>query len=131
MEVNRPDRQLRRRRGKSDPVDADAAAGTVQAGKATGTPKTQDGTVEMVRSLRVARQSAVKARTQAVNAIKALLVTAPSELREQLDGLPTAALLRQAATREPGKPATPRPRRCWRCAPSPSATSTWTPRSRC
>jgi transposase len=107
VEVNRPDRQLRRRRGKSDPVDADAAARTVQAGEATGTPKTQDGTVEMVRSLRVARQSAVKARTQAVNAIKALLVTAPAELREQLDGLPTAALLRQAATLEPGKPATP------------------------
>ena len=68
VEVNRPDRQLRRRRGKSDAVDADAAARTVQAGEATGTPKTQDGTVEIVRSLRVARQTAVKARTQAVNA---------------------------------------------------------------
>ena len=107
VEVNRPDRQARRRRGKSDAVDADAAARTVQAGEATGVPKAQDGVVEMVRSLRVARQSAVKARTQAVNAVKALLVTAPDQLREQLAGLPTAALLRRAAALEPGKPATP------------------------
>jgi transposase len=89
VEVNRPDRQLRRRRGKSDSVDADAAARTVQAGEATGLPKAQDGTVEMVRALRVARQTAVKARTQAVNAIRGLLVTVPAELGEQLDGLPT------------------------------------------
>jgi transposase len=68
LEVNRPDRATRRRLGKSDPVDADAAARAVQAGEATGIPKAQDGTVEMVRSLRVARQTAVKARTQAVNA---------------------------------------------------------------
>jgi transposase len=57
MEVNRPDRAARRRRGKSDPVDADAAARTVQAGEAAGVPKTGDGTVEMTRALRVARQT--------------------------------------------------------------------------
>jgi transposase len=107
LEVNRPDRQARRRRGKSDPVDADAAARTVQAGEATGTPKTQDGTVEMVRALRVARQSAVKARTQAINSLKGLLVTAPTELREQLAGLPTIRLIGQAATLDPGPLATP------------------------
>jgi transposase len=107
LEVNRPDRQARRRRGKSDPIDADAAARAVQAGEATGVPKAQDGTVEMVRSLRVARQSAVKARTQAINAIKALLVTAPTELREQLAGLTTTKLVRQAAALDPGTLATP------------------------
>jgi transposase len=107
LEVNRPDRQARRRRGKSDPVDADAAARAVQAGEATGTPKTQDGTVEMVRSLRVARQTAVKARTQAINAIKALLVTAPDALREQLEGLTTTKLVRRAATLDPGTLTTP------------------------
>jgi transposase len=106
-EVNRPDRAARRRRGKSDPVDADAAARAVQAGEATGTPKTQDGMVEMVRSLRVARQTAVKARTQAINAIKGLLVTAPDELREQLAGLSTTKLVRQAAALDPGTLATP------------------------
>jgi transposase len=61
----------------------------------------------MIRSLRVARQSAVKARTQAINAIKALLVTAPSALREQLEDLTTAKLVRQAAALDPGPLATP------------------------
>jgi transposase len=107
LEVNRPDRATRRRRGKSDPVDADAAARTVQAGEATGVPKAQDGVVEMARALRVARQTAVKARTQAINAIKALLVTAPTELREQLAGLTTTKLVGQAAALDPGPLATP------------------------
>ena len=70
-------------------------------------PKAQNGTVEMTRALRVARPTAVKARTQAINAIKALLVTAPAELREQLDSLPTTRLVRQAATLDPGQVATP------------------------
>src|SRR5215216_2388754 len=102
LEVNRPDRAARRRHGKSDPTDADAAARAVQAGEATGTPKAQDGMVEMLRALRVARQTAVKARTQAINAIKGLLVTPPDELREQLEGLTTTRLVRQAAALDPG-----------------------------
>jgi hypothetical protein len=75
VEVNRPDRQARRRRGKSDAVDAAAAARAVQAGEATRVSKAQDGVVEMLRALRAARQTAVKARTQAVNALKGLLVS--------------------------------------------------------
>jgi transposase len=107
LEVNRPDRAARRRRGKSDPVDADAAARAVQAGEAIGLPKTQDGVVEMLRALRVARQTAVKARTQAINAIKGLLVTAPAPLREQLDGLSIPKLVEAAAGLEPGTLTTP------------------------
>jgi transposase len=107
VEVNRPDRAARRRHGKSDPVDADAAARAVQAGEATGTPKAQDGVVEMLRALRAARQTAVKARTQAINALKGLLVTAPDELREQLGGLPRAKLVGAAAALEAGLLATP------------------------
>jgi transposase len=61
----------------------------------------------MVRALRVARQSAVKARTQAINALKGLLVTAPTELREQLQGLTTPRLIRAAAALDPGPLATP------------------------
>ena len=53
------------------------------AGQATAIPKTGDSMVEMVRCLRVARATAMKARTQAANALGALLVTAPVELREQ------------------------------------------------
>jgi transposase len=130
LEVNRPDRAARRRHGKSDPVAADAAARTVQAGEATGVPKAADGAVEMVRALRAARQTAVTARTQAINALKGLLVTAPTELREQLDGLSTPKLVGAAVVLEPGTLVTRPQPRCSPCAASPGATSTSTPRSR-
>jgi transposase len=61
----------------------------------------------MIRSLRVARATAMKARTQAINALKGLLVTAPAELREQLRDLPAVRLVRTAATLEPGPVTTP------------------------
>jgi transposase len=102
VEVNRPDRQARRRRGKSDPVDAEAAARAVLAGQATAIPKAGDHLVEMVRCLRVARATAAKARTQTVNAMRALVVTAPAELREQLRELPVGRLARTAARLRPG-----------------------------
>jgi transposase len=105
VEVNRPDRQARRRRGKSDPLDAEAAARAVQAGEGA-IPKAGDGQVEMIRSLRVARATAMKAPTQAINALKGLLVTAPTELREQLGGLSAVRLVQTAAKFEPG-PVTP------------------------
>src|SRR6266568_7173495 len=60
VEVDRPDRRTRRRRGKSDAVDAEAAARAVQAGIATAQPKAGTGAMEMLRTLRVARQSAIK-----------------------------------------------------------------------
>ena len=103
VEVNRPDRQARRRRGKSDPVDAEAAARAVLAGQATAIPKTGDSMVEMVRCLRVARATAMKARTQAANALRALLVTAPVELREQLRDLDPSKLAATAARLRPGR----------------------------
>jgi transposase len=107
VEVNRPDRAARRRHGKSDPVDAQAAAKAVQAGQVTVVPKAGDGQVEMIRSLRVARATAMRARTQAINALKALLVTAPTELREQLRGLSVTRLVRAAAGLIPGKITSP------------------------
>jgi transposase len=102
LEVNRPDRQARRRRGKSDPVDAEAAARAVLAGQVTAIPKTGSHLVEMVRCLRVARGTAVKARSQAINALRALVVTAPPELREQLRELPASRLASTAARLQPG-----------------------------
>jgi transposase len=107
VEVNRPDRQARRRHGKSDSLDAQAAAKAVQAGDATVTPKAGTGQVEMIRSLRVARSTAMRARTQAINALKALLVTAPAELREQLRGLSATRLVGAAAELEPGPVTSP------------------------
>jgi transposase len=104
--VDRPDRAARRR--KADDLDAHAAARAVQAGTATGQPKAGDGKVEMIRSLRLARRSAVKARTQAANQLKALLVTAPDGLRAQLRSLPPIELVTTAARLRPDQvPATP------------------------
>jgi transposase len=108
LEVNRPDRQARRRQGRSDPLDAAAAARAVQAGRASVTPKAGTGQVEMIRSLRVARQTAMRSRTQAINALRALLVTAPAELREQLRDRSAARLVRTAAAFEPGPVSSPR-----------------------
>ena len=66
-EVIRPNRQARRRRGKSDAADAVAAAVAALSGEASGMPKSRDGATESIRALRVARAGAVKARTQAGN----------------------------------------------------------------
>ena len=65
IEVNRPDRSVRYRKGKSDPTDAEMAARGVLAGVADATPKSGEGEVEMIRMLKSTRDSAVKARTQA------------------------------------------------------------------
>ncbi|WP_435823977.1 IS110 family transposase [Kitasatospora aureofaciens] len=102
VDVDRPDRKTRRMRGKSDPIDAYAAATAVASGRATGIPKSRDGAVEAVRVLRCARRSAVKARTQAMNQIRGLLVSAPAALREQVAGLERAALIRTLARLRPG-----------------------------
>ncbi|CAN5882412.1 hypothetical protein BH23ACT10_BH23ACT10_23700 [soil metagenome] len=102
VEVDRPDRQQRRRQGKSDPTDAIAAAWAVLAENATGAPKTADGAVESIRMLRVARTSALKARTQAANQLHAIVVTAPETLRATLRPLTTAALVDHASRMRPG-----------------------------
>ncbi|MFE3476352.1 IS110 family transposase [Streptomyces bacillaris] len=102
IDVDRPDRKMRRMKGRSDPIDAYAAATAVLAGRATGTPKSRDGVVEAVRVLRIARRSAVKARTQAMNQIRGLLVSAPAMLREQVAGLDRAVLIRTLARVRPG-----------------------------
>jgi transposase len=102
VEVERPKRRHRRRKGKSDPIDAEVAARAVLAGEAVGEPKSGDGRVEMIRTLRSARHSAVKARTQAANQLQALLVTAPEELRHRLRELPTKELVASCARLRPG-----------------------------
>lgn len=90
FEVIRPRRREQYRSGKSDPIDAEAAARAVLAGTATGRPKGTDGEVEMIRALRAARRSAVKARAQAANQLKAMLITAPEGLKSELRALSTA-----------------------------------------
>ena len=108
IEVNRPDRSVRYRKGKSDPTDAEMAARSVLAGVADATPKSGEGEVEMLPMLKSARDSAVKARTQAGNQMKALVVTAPAELRETLDGLTVIALAKRCRSFRPSRVDEPR-----------------------
>ena len=57
LEVERPERRWRSSRRnvqKSDPSDAEAAARAVLAGESSGVPKSGDGEVEMIRTLRPA-----------------------------------------------------------------------------
>ncbi len=103
-EVERPKRRHRRpRNGKSDLIDAEAAARAVLAGETAGEPKSRDGRVEMIRTLRAARHSAVKARSQAANQLQGFVVTAPEELRQRLRELTTKELVAVAARLRPGK----------------------------
>jgi transposase len=93
IEVARPNRQVRRRFGKTDVIDAIAAARAVQSGEATGKPKSHDGPVEALRTLKAVQRSGNKARTQALNQMHQLLVTAPEDLRARLRPLSRKQLL--------------------------------------
>src|SRR5215212_3996895 len=59
FEVNCSNRRLRRRKGKSDTIDAEGAARAVLGGQATALPKSGTSAVEMIRRLEVARDTAV------------------------------------------------------------------------
>src|SRR5690606_10883273 len=88
VEVDRPDRKTRRTKGKSDPIDAIAAARAALSGQAAGAPKTRIGPVEAIRALRVARSGAIKARTAAFNQLHGLIITAPQPLPDELTTQP-------------------------------------------
>jgi transposase len=102
VEIDRPNRQRRRRRGKSDPQDAITAARAAQSGDACGEAKTRDGNVEAMRVLRVARFSARKARTQALNQMRSLISTAPESIRDELRHLKAGPMLDSASAYRPG-----------------------------
>lgn len=106
IEVNRPNRQDRRRRGKSDAVDAEAAARAVLNGQATVIPKSGTGPVEAVRQLRIARSGAMKARTAAANQLHSLCDTAPDAVRAQLAGLSLKKKVAIAERWRPGSAST-------------------------
>ncbi|MER5302857.1 IS110 family transposase [Streptomyces lasiicapitis] len=93
IEAPGPGRSARRRRGKSDQGDAQAAARAVLSGRACSRVKAGNGPVEVARMYNVARASAVKACTQAAIQLKAVLVTAELALREELAGLSRRALI--------------------------------------
>ncbi|MGB5755566.1 MAG: IS110 family transposase [Acidimicrobiales bacterium] len=101
VEVDRPNRQVRHRRGKTDPLDAVEAARAAQGGRAVGQAKSRDGNVEAIRVLLVARRSARSARIKALNQIRHLSFTAPDELRERFQGVSAIMLGRTAAGLRP------------------------------
>jgi transposase len=98
IEVGRPNRQVRRRYGKTDVVDAIAAARAVQSGDATATPKSHNGPVEALRALKMVQRSGRKARTQALNQLHALILTSPEDLRVKLSGGKTRTLITTCAS---------------------------------
>jgi transposase len=101
IEVDRPNRQLRRRVGKSDTIDAIEAARAALSGRASGIAKTADGDVEAIRALLVARRSGRNVRIKYLNQIRHLGFTAPDDLRERLRGVDRDRLARTAAALRP------------------------------
>ena len=97
VEIRGPNRKLRRDRGKSDTIDAEAAARAVLAGASSIEPKAGNDWVEQLRILRVARRSAIQARTQTINQMYAVVVGAPHDLHDQLHHLSRHQLLTHAA----------------------------------
>ena len=108
IEVTRPNRQLRYTQGKTDSLDAEGAARSVLSGQATARPKTQTGSSEMIRHLKIARDTGVKSRSQAMVTLKTLIINAPADLRETLDPIRgKVALIRHIAAFRPGDIDTP------------------------
>jgi len=101
IEVNATHRAVRARRGKDDPIDAEMAARKVLSGEARALAKDTTGAIESIRLLKVARESAIKARKVALVQIRDVLITAPAELREHIEaaGGPRHRLNRAAALR--------------------------------
>jgi len=95
--VSRPSRKNRRNRGKADLSDAESAARAFLGGEVTAKPRGNDASVAMIRSLRIPREALVNQRTQAINQLRALIVTAPTELRESLAGLTAKQLIERVA----------------------------------
>jgi transposase len=107
LEVNRPNRQMRYRRGKSDTVDAEAAARSALGEEASVVPKSGDNLVESIRVLRVAFTSARNSRTRVALQIRDLILTAPDQLRGVLGPLNTARRVERCARLRPGQPTDP------------------------
>ena len=107
VEVDRPNRQKRRRWGKSDPIDAEAAARAALSGEASVTPKWRDGTVEQIRVLMIARRSARMQRNQALNQLRQIVFRAPDEVRVRFKDRYKTGLVSEVAAMRPRKGSDP------------------------
>jgi transposase len=107
VEVDRPNRQKRRKVGKSDPTDALAAARAALSGEASVTPKGRNGPVEQIRVLMVARRSARQQRIQSLNQLRHLVFTAPEPIRVRFKDRYKTGLVTEAANMRPRKGSDP------------------------
>jgi transposase len=101
VEVDRPNRQARRKVGKSDPTDAVAAARAALSGTAAGIPKTRNGPVEQMRVLLVAKRSARAQRIQTLNQLRHLVFTGPEPIRVRFKDRYKTGLITEAAAMRP------------------------------
>ncbi len=107
VEVDRPNRQTRRRVGKSDPTDAVSAARAALSGSASVTPKLRNGPVEQMRILMVARRSARSQRIATLNQLRHLVFTGPEEVRSRFKDRPKTGLVTEVAQLRPRKSSDP------------------------
>jgi transposase len=107
VEVDRPNRQMRRRLGKSDPIDAEAAARAALSGSAKTSPKRRDGAVEQMRVLMVARRSARMQRNQTLNQLRQVVICGPDEIRARFNDRYKTGLVSEAAAMRPRKGSDP------------------------
>lgn len=101
LEVTAPDRMERRKRGKSDTIDAECAAHAAFSGIRTVTPKTRDGMIESLRVLKTCRKTAISAHRVALQIIHSNIISAPDELREQLRNMTRMQLIRTLGSWRP------------------------------
>ncbi len=107
VEVDRPNRQTRRKEGKSDPTDAVAAARAALSGEASVIPKSRNGPVEQIRVLMVARRSAREQRIQSLNQLRHLVFTAPEPIRVRYKDRYKTGLVTEAANMRPNRGSDP------------------------
>ena len=101
LEVDRPDRSDRRRKGKDDDLDAINAARAAKTNQRTTTPKSKDGAVESLRVLRVTCAHAVREKRSALQRLRMTIISAPDELRDQVRDLTRMQLIRLLAAWRP------------------------------
>ena len=100
-EVDRPDRSDRRRRGKSDTIDAEMAARAVISGRRLSLPKAKNGKVEALRVLRLTRATAIRSRVKALQLLRNHAISAPAEVRDMVRSLTRMQLIRTVAAWRP------------------------------
>lgn len=105
--MDRPNRQFRRKQGKSDPTDAVSAARAALSGEASVIPKGRSGPVEQIRVLLVARRSAREQRIQSLNQLRHLVFCAPEEIRIRFKDRYKTGLVNEAAGMKPRKGSDP------------------------